>query len=243
MNIKRIAVVGMGRSGTTYITEFLGKCGVFLDEVNWAYEHELGRLINDTILNTKFGARPGLPYGELPETEIELPEYWHKMAQFFIKYMDLQLLSKGNNTNTQYWAFKDPRTTILHCIWLEHFDVIIGIFRAPQEVVDSYIGQGWIKGFWKKRIALNYWRRFNLSLIHIYHTYRQKKQIYILDYNDDMITQTEILCEKLGLEVSNEAKSLFDPLKKHYTSDKFPKDREIMDVYKTLIDIKLVKQR
>jgi len=74
--MQRIAIVGMGRSGTTYITEFLGKCGVFLDEVNWAHEHEMARLINDTILAQEFGARPGLPYGRLPTTEIELSITW-----------------------------------------------------------------------------------------------------------------------------------------------------------------------
>jgi hypothetical protein len=81
--MRRIAVIGMGRSGTTFLTEFLSKCGVFLDNVNWVYEHELVRLINDSILAQQFGAvEDWLPYGKLPKQEIELSEYWHQMAVY-----------------------------------------------------------------------------------------------------------------------------------------------------------------
>ena len=97
-SMQRIAIVGMGRSGTTYVTEFLGKCGVFLDEVNWAHEHELARLVNDTILTQTFGAGPGLPYGKLPDGEITLPDYWHRMARFFVKYMDTRAGLEGSGS-------------------------------------------------------------------------------------------------------------------------------------------------
>jgi hypothetical protein len=235
--MRRIAIVGMGRSGTTYITEFLGKCGVFLDEVNWAYEHELGRLINDTILEREFGARPGLPYGRLPDHEIKLSDYWHRMARFFVKYMDMRA---EREDNIGYWAFKDPRTTVLHSIWLENFDIIIGMFRKPQEVVASYIGQGWVRGFWKKQLVLSYWKRFYKSLLHIYDTYKDKKEIYILNYNEDMSVQTSILCDKLKIIPTPEAKSLFNTSLKHYNEDEFPKDKEARDLYDALMDIRIM---
>jgi len=116
------------------------------------------------------------------------------------------------------------------------------MFRSPQEVIASYLGQGWIKGLWKRRTALNYWRRFNQSLLHIYYVYQDKKPIYILNYNEDIIAQTTLLCEKLGIKVTPEAKSLFNLSYKHYTSDKFPKEREVMDVYKALMDVRMVNQ-
>lgn len=237
--MKRIVIVGLGRSGTSFITEFLSKCGVFLDEVNWAYEHELARLINDTILAQEFGAKPGLPYGKLPRKEIRLHEYWHRMAQFYIKYMDARAQL---DCTSRYWAFKDPRTTLLHSIWVDHFDVIIGMFRSPQEVVTSYLGQGWIKGLWKGRVALNYWKRFNQSLLYIYQMYKGKKPLYILDYNGDMIAQTKYLCRELGITLTESAESLFDSSLKHYTSDKFPKDQATINLYKTLKSIRIVSQ-
>jgi hypothetical protein len=221
----------MGRSGTTYVTEFLGKCGVFLDEVNWAHEHELARLVNDTILAQAFGAGPGLPYGKLPDGEITLPDYWHRMARFFVKYMDTLAGLEGGN---RCWAFKDPRTTILHSIWLDHFDVVIGMFRAPQEVVSSYLGQGWIKGWRKARIALDYWKRFNQSLLHIYHSWQKDKDVYVLDYDGDVTAQTMALCGKLGIAAPEDAKSLFDPSRKHYKGGELPRDRMAIKLYEDL---------
>jgi hypothetical protein len=228
--MQRIVIVGMGRSGTTFITEFLGKCGVFLDDVNWAYEHEFARLINDSILAQEFGAKPGKPYGRLPSQEIKLSDRWHRLSQFYLKYMESQAIYGHYHS----WAFKDPRTTILHNIWLGHFDIVVGIFRSPQEVVASYIGQGWIKGFWKERCALYYWKRFNQSLLNIYQMYVNKKPIYILDYNKDMIGQLMMLCNKLGIELSEQAKSLFNPSLNHYAIKTFPKDDEVMDIYRNL---------
>jgi hypothetical protein len=235
--MQRMMIVGMGRSGTTYLTEFLGKCGVFLDEVNWAYEHELARLVNDSVLVQEFGAKPGLPYGRLPAKEIKLSDSWHTLARFFIKYMDSQAKA---NSPLLYWAFKDPRTTILHDIWLDHFDIIIGMFRAPQEVVASYLGQGWIKGLWRRRQALQYWKRFNRSLLYIYQTCKGKKPVYILDYNGDIIEQTTLLCKKLGISLTEEARSLFDSSRKHYNHTELPRDKEAVEIYQTLRSIRMI---
>ena len=49
--MKRIAVIGMGRSGTSFITQFLSECGVYVDEVGDKFEHTLTRQINDAILD------------------------------------------------------------------------------------------------------------------------------------------------------------------------------------------------
>ena len=146
------------------------------------------------------------------------------MAHFYIKYMDAcsQLEGKGRD-----WAFKDPRTTILHSIWSNHFDVIIGMFRAPQEVVASYVGQGWVKGLRKGHIALNYWKRFNQSLLHIYEYYKGNKPIYVLDYNDDATAQASILLKKLEVPLTDDAKALFNPSLKHYSETKLPNDRTV----------------
>src|SRR3990170_4005600 len=128
---KRIAVIGMGRSGTSFVTNFLAACGVYVDEAGpEKYEHPMGRRINDTILEEEFGAKKGFPYGKLPEGRIEVPEKWHKEAEEFIEFMDERAEKAGISA---YWAFKDPRTTVLHELWVHHFDIVIGVFRAPEE--------------------------------------------------------------------------------------------------------------
>ena len=72
--IQRIAIIGMGRSGTSFLTRFLGKSGVYLGELPnkfGKYEHPLGRGINEEILAECFGAREGLPYGRLPTARLQ----------------------------------------------------------------------------------------------------------------------------------------------------------------------------
>lgn len=237
--MKRIVIVGMGRSGTTFLTEFLGKCGVVLGEVNWAHEHELARLINDTLLAQEFGAHPGLPYGRLPAEEIEPAGSWRQLAHCFIRFMDAEAQAQGTPA---YWAFKDPRTTILHRIWLEHFDVIVGMFRSPNEVAASYLGQRWVKGWHRWQIVLDYWKRFNQSLLYIRDTYGSSKPLYVLNYNGDIAAQTWRLSEHLGLEITPEAAALFTTSRYHYRDQPRSMRRDVARVYDALVSMEILHQ-
>ena len=127
--IQRIAIIGMGRSGTSFLTRFLGKSGVYLGELPnkfGKYEHPLGRGINEEILAECFGAREGLPYGRLPTAEIDVDERWRPRVAEFVEYMDRMATSNGASG---YWAFKDPRTTILHSLWIDDFDIEHSTFQ------------------------------------------------------------------------------------------------------------------
>ena len=236
--MKRILILGMGRSGTTYITELLGKCGVYLDQVNWAQEHELARLINDSYLERVYGARPGMPYGRLPAQELEPDETWRSLSAMFVRYMDLQARA---SSNCQYWSFKDPRSTVLHALWLDHFDVVVGMFRAPQEVVDSYVGKKWVSGLGRRNMALGYWLRFNRSLLHVSESCKGQRPFYLLNYNDDQTRQVEFLCEHLDLAFTPEARALYRPSLKHYTSTELPQDRAVRDMYNQLLSLRIRK--
>lgn len=201
----RIAVVGMGRSGTTIVTELLGRAGVFLDKVNWASEHDEARKINDGYLERRFGAVPGrLPYGRLPDEEILVTEPEVRLAaEKFVEAMDAR-------AGGSVWAFKDPRTTILHDLWLGHIDVVIACVRRPDHVVDSYMKQGWIEGWRPRRIALTYWCRFNQSVLAIlggageYHR-------YVLEVANDLLPQLDAVFPELGLTLRDQARTEFDP--------------------------------
>lgn len=193
----------MGRSGTTVVTELLQGSGVFLDEVNWAFEHDDARAVNDSYLEYRFGARPGLPYGRLPDDEITVEEQdWRDRARAFIAAMDERANGSG------MWAFKDPRTTILHDLWLEHIDVVVGVFRRPDHVVDSYMAQGWIKGLRPRRTALRYWERFNHSLLRILD---EDRPSYLVETSSDLLEQLDEVNRALGIELAGEKRSTFDP--------------------------------
>lgn len=210
--MKRIAVIGMGRSGTSFITQFLSECGVYVDEVGDKFEHTLTRQINDAILEQEFGAKHGLPYGKLPDAELELSEKWHKKTKEFIAYIDAQAAEKSTSP---YLAFKDPRTTVLHTLWIDYFDIVVGIYRRPEQVVESFLSKKWITGWRAQRTALNYWMRFNQSLLHVA-AQRGGKPMFVVDYNADMNAQTARLGAALGLPVPENARAVFNPERNHF---------------------------
>jgi hypothetical protein len=195
----------MGRSGTTHVMEMLDAAGIYLDEVNWAYEHEEARLVNDGYLEQHFGARSGLPYGDLPEQEIVVADPgWRARAAAFVAAMDERA------GDAQAWAFKDPRTTILADMWLEHFQVVIGVFRRPDVVTDSYLSQGWIKGWRKRRTVLEYWRRFNESLVRLLDGAGDRYDAHLLEMSNDFPAQITEVCRAIGAPLPDEALSKFD---------------------------------
>ena len=233
--LKRIVILGMGRSGTSFVTGCLAKCGVYVDEVSDKFEHTQSRVINDTILRELYGARHGLPYGKLPRRDIQLPEVWHNKAQEFIDYMERRAQEAGA---FKYWTFKDPRTTILHSLWISHFDVIVGIFRSPEQVVESFLVRKWITGWRRKRIALEYWIRFNLSLLDVWKHWHVQKPFLVMDYNADIPDQLKKLCEELELPLSEDALGYYDQERNHFSDAPRLNDSQAARVYQSLREIR-----
>ena len=193
----------MGRSGTTIVMEMLASSGVYLDEVNWAQEHEDARAIDDAYLEHTYGARPGRPYGRLPREEIAMvPPDWHDRVGMFVAGMDERAAGRP-------WAVKDPRMTLLHDLWLPRLDVVIGVFRRPDDVVDSYLRQGWISGARKRRVVLGYWERFNQSLLHVLDTPSGLRR-YLVEASPDLAVQLGAVLADLGLALSDQASQDFD---------------------------------
>jgi hypothetical protein len=202
---RRIAVVGMGRSGTTFAIDLLGRLGVFLDSVNWASEHEDARAINDGYLEQFFGARPGRPYGRLPQGEIRIEDpAWRARVDRFVHAMDERC------DRAQGWAFKDPRTTILWDMWSRHFDVVVGVYRAPMLVADSYLSQKWISGPFPRRVAIEYWLRFNRSLVWIA-DHPAPAEFFLVEIAPDFPAQAYALADRLELDWDEGALDSFDP--------------------------------
>jgi hypothetical protein len=233
--MRRILTLGMGRSGTTFVTEFLGKCGVFLDEVNWAFEHEDARAINDTILADLYGARRGLPYGVLPVEEITVGEKWHTKARRFVEGMD----KRATAAKASSWTFKDPRSTILHSIWIDQFDTVVAMFRRPEQVVASYITQEWAQGKNPEWTVLSYWMKFNRSLLYLHEKFASKKTFCVLNYNRDIEPQTLKMCGILGVTPNDEARRLFDKNKNRHGNVSAAKDSEAEAIFSALEKIAL----
>jgi hypothetical protein len=197
----------MGRSGTSFLAQFLATSGVFFDQHDKGtkLEHPEAREINDAICAGRFGAHEGLPYGRLPNDEIEVGEPWAAKVEAFVAQMD----TKAEGERARYWAVKDPRLTILHRLWLPEIDIVVGIFRNPFQVVASYLKQGWVHGVRKRATTLRYWTRFNRSLLEIAGEGSSDHPVYILDFNADMPAQLENLCSRLEIPRNEEAFALY----------------------------------
>ena len=231
VDAKRIIVVGMGRSGTSFLTEFLAGCGVYVDEVSDKFESAAARGIDDALLEQVYGAKHGLPYGKLPDQEIDVTPEWQAKADAFVREMDERWQAQDG---AKYWAFKDPRATVLHKMWLHHFDVVVGIYRRPDQVAESYTSKRWV-GWWRpRRRALDYWMRFNQSLLEIERQVRGVKPFYLLDYNGDVPAQGLVLAEKLGLEVPAAALDLYKPERNHFQTPKPVTDARALAMYEQL---------
>ena len=234
-SLKRIVILGMGRSGTSFLTGCLAKCGVYVDEVSDKFEHTRSRAINDTILQELYGARHGLPYGKLPAEEIKLPEIWHEKVREFVDFMEARAQDAGA---MMYWTFKDPRTTVLNSLWISHFDIIVGIFRSPEQVVESFLARKWITGWRRRQVALDYWTRFNKSLLEVWKFWHSEKPFLVMDYNADIPSQLKSLCDKLGLALSEDALGYYDQEQNHFAAAQPVNDTQALEVYQQLRKIR-----
>ena len=78
-------------------------------------------------------------------------------------------------------------------------------------------------------IMLNYWKRFNQSLLHVFET--SDKEKYLFDFNDDVEKQTKTLFSNLEIDLTN---FTYDKNKKHQNSI----DVIDIEVYNKLKDIR-----
>jgi len=243
MDNKGICIVGSGRSGTSFLMNQLHQNGCFIGEcVGGNLENVEVRRINESYLETHHQGktRSKLPYGILPEEEIQIDSGYKEHA-----IRCLGALSQGSsgkstwwNDTPVHWAFKDPRTTLLHDMWIDHSDIIIGMFRNPLEVVNSYMKL--LGGYYPDEEfqqgasnMLDYWMRFNQSLIHIFNTYDKPK--YMLDFNGDMSVQLKTLFAELGIELQV---NTYDKSRVNQSSDEIYDDHRVVSVYDQLRSLK-----
>jgi len=80
---------------------------------------------------------------------------------------------------------------------------------------------------------LNYWKRFNQSLLHVFNT--TDKQKYLLDFNDDIDNQTEELFQMLDIP---RTMFRYDVNRREQKSDNIYDDQEVTDIYTNLKNLK-----
>ena len=232
---KSILILGSGRSGTSFLSNLLHANGVRAGECTGGTMENLKvRQINESYLSKYFQGqtRSKTPYGILPDEEIKVDTEFQEYSKNFVSDMNGSSSQWWDNS-TSWWMMKDPRTTLLHDMWVKHFDVVIGVFRHPVEVTNSYVELLGVYYPDNKEeaydVMLNYWKRFNQSLLHVFET--SDKEKYLLDFNDDVEKQTKNLFSNLEIDLRN---FTYDKNKKHQNSI----DVTDIEVYNKLKDIR-----
>ena len=232
---KSILILGSGRSGTSFLSNLLHANGVKAGECTGGTMENLKvRQINESYLSKYFQGqtRSKTPYGILPDEEIKVDTEFQEYSKNFVSDMNGSSSQWWDNS-TSWWMMKDPRTTLLHDMWVKHFDVVIGVFRHPVEVTNSYVELLGVYYPDNKEeaydVMLNYWKRFNQSLLHVFET--SDKEKYLLDFNDDVEKQTKNLFSNLEIDLRN---FTYDKNKKHQNSI----DITDIEVYNKLKDIR-----
>jgi len=232
---KSILILGSGRSGTSFLSNLLHANGVKSGEcTSGTMENLKVRQINESYLSKYFQGqtRSKTPYGILPDEEIKVDTEFQEYSKNFVSDMNGSSSQWWDNS-TSWWMMKDPRTTLLHDMWVKHFDVVIGVFRHPVEVTNSYVELLGVYYPDNKEeaydVMLNYWKRFNQSLLHVFET--SDKEKYLLDFNDDVEKQTKNLFSNLEIDLRN---FTYDKNKKHQNSI----DVTDIEVYNKLKDIR-----
>ena len=231
---KSILILGSGRSGTSFLSNLLHANGVKAGECTGGTMENLKvRQINESYLSKYFQGktRSKTPYGILPDEEIVVDSEFQEYSKNFVSEMNGSSSQWWDNS-TSWWMMKDPRTTLLHDMWVKHFDVVIGVFRNPTEVVNSYMKLLDVYFPDDKQegydIMLNYWKRFNQSLLYTFENYDKEK--YLIDFNGDIEKQIKKVFGSLGVNVVNYN---YDGNKKHHDSSEI-QNEEVEKIYDKL---------
>jgi hypothetical protein len=212
-----IAVLGLGRSGTAFVTEALEHCGAFVGRVNWAYEHKDVRAINDDLLTRFCGAQRGSrPYGDWQEFEIS------DEARSAAADVVASLVAGARNHGTPWWAIKDPRLTLLTDLWLPHVEFVVAVFRHPAAAIASYLGHNFVRGPQAFEITKAYWLLFNRRLLQLQET--GTKPMYFVEFKEPLLPDLRRLTRGLRLPFSQHVH--FDPERVHFRASDF--DQEIL---------------
>lgn len=231
-----IGIVGCGRSGTSFLIKILHANGVEVGNCTGGTLENLNvRAINDAYLADHFNAivRSGLPYGNLPHDEIIVTDE-------HVQLQAVDVIENLKSRSVDYYAFKDPRTTVLHDIWIKHVDVVIGVFRNPHEVAESYMKL--LDPYYNEsakqdgyKVMLDYWLRFNQSLIHVFENTNKPK--FMLEFDNTINVQIENLFQSLDLIKYNVSYD-FNPSLKHENQSLNLSDKGLSDTYEQLLKLK-----
>lgn len=218
-----VMVVGMHRSGTSFLTGSLQQAGLELGKFSAWNPHNLKGnrenldivAFNDGVLNARGFAWDNPPTSRILWTAEEYARARELIADF---------------AGAPHWGFKDPRSLLLVDGWRELLPDLrfVGIFRHPSAVVQSLHARGGMP----EEHALMLWAAYNERLLALY----REQPFPLLCFDEDEVTLHDKLNQvllELGLEPL-EGERFFSAELKHHQQLAIPLLDALQAMYQQL---------
>lgn len=226
MSSRGLAILGMHRSGTSMLAGTLRASGVYFGEV----------------LDQKFARNPtGLQ--EAPAILFMQEDLlqknggaWHSPPEaltwerLHLAVRDLFIESRREHA---LWGFKDPRTLITLDGWFEACPdmLCMGIFRHPSEVAMSIHR----RNEFELDRCFEIWRAYNERLLRL----TEERTCPLMEFvaeGDHMLAAIERCMSVLGLQLSDEARTVFDTGHRHYERPDIAVPENCQQLYDALLE-------
>lgn len=221
-----VMVVGMHRSGTSFLTGSLQLAGLELGEHSeWNRHNQKGNRENqdivafhDAVLARNGFAWDNPPPGPLSWTDEEVADARRWMDQY---------------KDEPRWGFKDPRSLLLVEGWLDLVPNLqfVGIFRHPEAVSRSLRKRGRMT----EERAQDLWKAYNSRLLDL-HKARQFPLLCFDESEHVLHEKLDLICAELGLKTPPDERFFSAELKHHKArSNSMPQD--LKTLYRSLREV------
>jgi hypothetical protein len=198
-----VAILGMHRSGTSWMSGSLELAGLELGVVNtWASHNQRGnrenttlRVLHDAVLQDNLGSWDAPPAAIV----------WHRKrsiaARRFIRAMDA--------AHRDGWGFKDPRTLLVLDWWLAEIGSRVervGIVRHPMAVAGSLHRRN---ADFSLEAGVELWARYNRCLLEEH----RRAPFPIIEFGDDVAANRRAVhdvADHLGLSAPDRSAEFLD---------------------------------
>lgn len=207
-----VLVMGMVNSGTSILTEFIHKCGIFMGRNMDHYEsHYFSIFINNCMIMGGNGGWANLPIMSVDD----VVSYKPKVKKFIKRGWKYDFMQWGYDGKSR-WGFKDPRLCVLLPLYLKIFPnaSIVHIVRDSKNVAASLCQKS--KLGIDERKDFDFWK--NLS---IEYNKRVKKlsgscnEYHMLEYENMCRNKNvvlEDLADYLNVSITEEAQKVRDKI-------------------------------
>lgn len=206
-SLSPIIVLGMHRSGTSYLASVVGAIGVNIgtslleaapDNPRGYFEDKDFVEFQADVLTRVLPAQgAGSSLGNILARDIDRIEL---TSEERARAERLTTMREGQ----RFWGWKDPRTCLLLDFWLERYPqaTLIAVYRHPLEVYSSIIRRQKLQVIGDEALIVDSWTAYNRAIARVWAGHRGRK--FLVGTGAvfrEPASLAEAICSRLGLPV------------------------------------------